>query len=80
MCSIEEFHRRVNAGEKLVILDDMVLDVSRFMEEHPGGKFSLEHNIGRDISKFFYGAYQLENKASGIMSFSLQHTHSNDAR
>jgi cytochrome b involved in lipid metabolism len=49
----------------------MVLDVSRFMEEHPGGKFSLEHNIGRDISKFFYGAYQLENLPTGCLKQSL---------
>ena len=45
----------------MVILDDFVLDVSKFMSEHPGGKFSISHNIGRDISKFFYGGYTLEN-------------------
>ena len=44
-----------------MILDDLVLDVSKFMGEHPGGLFSLEHNVGRDVSKFFYGGYSLEN-------------------
>ena len=58
----------------------MVLDVSRFMDEHPGGKFSLEHNIGRDISKFFYGAYQLENGPTKFGGYNLAYTHSNDAR
>ena len=28
---------------------------------HPGGKFTLSKNVGRDISKYFYGAYKLVN-------------------
>ena len=48
-------------GEKLVILDDMVLDMSSYAMNHPGGNFSIEHNIGRDVSKFFYGGNSLEN-------------------
>jgi len=58
--SSQEFQSRVKKGEKLVLLDDMVLDVTRFMFNHPGGKFVIEHNVGRDISKFFYGGYTLE--------------------
>ena len=41
MISREEFDERVSQEEHLVILDDMVLDVSRFMKEHPGGQFLL---------------------------------------
>ena len=44
-----------------MILDDLVLDVSKYYSEHPGGKFLIEANIGRDISKFFYGGYAMEN-------------------
>jgi hypothetical protein len=33
----------------------------------------IEHNIGRDISKFFYGSYMLETNVR-------QHLHSNIAR
>jgi cytochrome b involved in lipid metabolism len=51
----------VSKGEKLVILDDMVLDMSSYAINHPGGNFTIEHNIGRDVSKFFYGGYSLEN-------------------
>ena len=58
-----------------MVLDDFVLDVKRFMGEHPGGRFSLEHNIGRDVSKFFHGGYSLEN-----VDKVPEHTHSNDAR
>ena len=60
---------------QLVILDHYVLDIGKFLDEHPGGRFSLEHNIGRDVSKFFHGGYSLEN-----ISKVSNHTHSNDAR
>jgi cytochrome b involved in lipid metabolism len=71
----EEFAERVTDGEQLVILDDMVLDVSKFKPNHPGGKFVLEFNVGRDVSKFFYGGYTLENSLG-----MAPHTHSNIAR
>ena len=58
--SVMEFERRVEYGELLVILDELVLDVSKFVELHPGGQFVIKHNAGRDISKFFYGGYSLE--------------------
>jgi cytochrome b involved in lipid metabolism len=58
-----------------VILDEMVLDISKFKFEHPGGKFVLNFNSGRDISKFFYGGYVLENN-QGMKP----HTHTNVAR
>jgi len=58
---IADFDNLIQSGHKLVILDDLVLDVSQYMPEHPGGKFLIESNIGRDISKFFYGAYAMEN-------------------
>jgi len=70
-----EFDQRIASGEQLVILDDLVLDVSRFMSEHPGGTFLIKHNIGRDISKFYYGGYALENRAN-----QQPYTHSNLSR
>ena len=70
-----EFKARVQKGEKLVILDEYVLDISEFMYAHPGGAFSLSHNVGRDISKFFHGGYSLEQ----IYKVS-EHKHSNEAR
>lgn len=68
--NVEEFERRVARGEKLVVLDNLVLDVAAFLDNHPGGRFSLEQNIGRDVSKFFYGGYSLEQEVEA-------HTHSN---
>lgn len=45
----------------MVIIDNYVLDMGDYHEIHPGGKFVFEKNYGRDISKYFYGAYKLVN-------------------
>ena len=37
--TIDEFSSSVQKGMDFVILDDMVLDVSKFKNSHPGGKF-----------------------------------------
>jgi len=71
----QDFDIMVARGEKLVLLDDMVLDVAKFKSEHPGGQFLIDFHIGRDVSKFFYGGYVLENQ-SGMTPY----THSNVAR
>lgn len=55
-----------------------MLDVTDFMENHPGGKFLLEHNTGRDVSKFFYGGYALDGNL--IANGATPHVHSNIAR
>ena len=77
--TVKDFtHRVVLEGQKLVILDDLVLEVADYMDNHPGGRFLLEHNIGRDISKFFYGGYGLDGNI--LSSGALRNTHSNIAR
>ena len=38
---MDEFWKRIENGEKLVILDDMVLNVTDYMAGHPGGKFAM---------------------------------------
>ena len=57
----KEFDQALVNGRKLVILDDLVLDINKFIEQHPGGRFVLQHNVGRDVSKFFHGGYSLED-------------------
>ena len=56
----KEFEERIAGGEQLVLLDDLVLDISQYEINQPGGRFVIDHNIGRDISTFFYGGYDLE--------------------
>lgn len=53
-----------------------MLDVSKYRMNHPGGNYLIVENIGKDISKFFYGGYQFENQ-SGL---NLKNTHSNIAK
>jgi hypothetical protein len=77
--TLDEFESRIVDGEKLVILEDMILDISTFAYAHPGGAFLLEHNIGSDVTKFFYGAYALDQN-SNAMGDSNTHVHSNIAR
>jgi cytochrome b involved in lipid metabolism len=73
--SNEEFDKRVAQGEKLVILDALVIDVESFLNHHPGGRFLVDNNIGRDISKFFHGGYSMEN-VDRVHCYD----HTNDAR
>lgn len=73
--NVQEFSTRVKSGDKLVLLDDMVLDIGDYLDHHPGGRFAMEANIGRDVSKYFYGGYSLEN-----VNAVKPHTHSNAAR
>ena len=74
----DEFDQRIQRGSKLVIIDDLVVDVGEFMNDHPGGNYLLKHNIGKDVSKFFYGGYSLDGNVLGVNS--VGHFHSNFAR
>jgi hypothetical protein len=42
-----------------MIFDNLVIDMGHYDHAHPGGKFFLLKNIGRDISKFFFGGYSM---------------------
>jgi hypothetical protein len=75
-----EFEKKIKEGKKLHILDNMVLDLSEYMDQHPGGKFLLEHTIGSDISKFFYGGHGLDGNTSKPGEYHPVNTHSNLAR
>jgi cytochrome b involved in lipid metabolism len=57
----KDFFQQIKFGAQYVILDDLVIDVKDFQFQHPGGKFVIQQNIGRDISKFFYGGYSMED-------------------
>lgn len=56
----------------------MVLDLDGYFCFHPGGKFVLSHNVGRDISKFFYGGYNLDGNLT--QGDKPGYNHSNYAR
>ena len=61
--TVAQFDSEVKAGRNLVTIDNLVLDIGSFALVHPGGKFSLQQTIGRDISKYFYGGYSMLSDA-----------------
>lgn len=70
-----QFNQLISQGRQLVILDELIIDIKSYIANHPGGQKVLQGNIGRDISKFFYGGYQYEN----LKGQKDLHTHSKDA-
>ena len=61
-------------GDSLCICDNLVLRTNGYERIHPGGKFVIVKNYGRDIAKFYYGNYSLTNG-----KLSKTHTHSGAA-
>lgn len=59
--SSHEIDEGVEQGRKLLLFDNLILDLDGYERLHPGGKFVLNRNVGRDISKFFYGGYAMVN-------------------
>jgi hypothetical protein len=63
--SRQQFENMIKEGRKLVTLDDLILDVEQYAEYHPGGAFVINHNVGREVDKYFYGGYALEDGMLG---------------
>ena len=57
--TIEQIEKGVADGIPLLIFDNVVLNLNGYEKMHPGGKFVLKQNFGRDVSKFFNGGYSL---------------------
>jgi cytochrome b involved in lipid metabolism len=70
----DEFNQLVSSGRKLVVLDELVLDLGSFISRHPGGRFVLKQNIGRDVSKYFYGGYSLEGNLGAAPAQGYRHS------
>ena len=69
-----EIELAVKFGDSLVICDNLVLRTAGYEKIHPGGKFTITKNFGRDMAKFYYGNYSLTNG-----KLSKPHTHSGQA-
>jgi len=74
----EQFDIAIQNNIPLILLDNLVLNVGGFIDQHPGGRFVIQHNLGHDISKYFYGGYCLEDNTGPIPA--QGHSHSNIAR
>ena len=67
-----EIEEAVAEGDSLCICDNLVLRTDGYERIHPGGKFVITKNFGRDIAKFYYGNY-------GLTRLFTLHTHSGQA-
>ena len=58
---------RVEAGEKLCVMDGCVLDLGTFRSAHPGGERIINAHIGKDVSSLFRGeVYRHSNAAHNL--------------
>lgn len=69
-----EIEHAVEGGDSLVVCDNLVLRTDGYERIHPGGKFTIRKNFGRDIAKFYYGNYSLTNG-----KLTKPHTHTGQA-
>ncbi|KAJ3128316.1 hypothetical protein HK098_004725 [Nowakowskiella sp. JEL0407] len=70
LISWPEFTKKVkDEGEQWIVIDGIAHNVSKFMDDHPGGKGFLRAAIGRDVTKSFNGGiYFHSNAARNLMS------------
>jgi len=80
LMTVENFQLKIEKGIKLWILDELVLDLSEYSFKHPGGRFVIDRTVGRDISKFFYGAYALDHNSNDPKKKVPSYTHSEIAK
>lgn len=72
--SENDINAQIANGRKLMVLNQFVLDCTDYISYHPGGRFVIETNVGRDISKFFYGGYCLEGNGGSTPSTGYNHS------
>ncbi|KAI8833937.1 hypothetical protein BC829DRAFT_407534 [Chytridium lagenaria] len=68
--TFEDVTREIEQTRRpLIIIGDMVYDVTKFMNDHPGGSGFLKSGVGRDMTKAFNGGiYDHSNAARNLMS------------
>jgi len=67
----QELKQKVQQGLGLVIVENLVHDVTQFIKDHPGGEFLLKSAIGQDATARFNGTtgvYKHSNAARNLLS------------
>ncbi|XP_039756402.1 cytochrome b5-like [Pararge aegeria] len=49
----KELEQRNRADDAVIVIDNVVYDVTRFLDDHPGGAEILLDNAGKDASQCF---------------------------
>jgi len=68
--SMDSFMEATKLGTILCIVDGYVLDITSFVENHPGGQHLLRYAAGSDITEEFVGKRDVDG---------MRHTHSQSA-
>jgi stearoyl-CoA desaturase (delta-9 desaturase) len=55
-------------GKEWILVDEYVLDVSSFKDDHPGGAKVLKNFYGKDSTKAFYGSLNDHSKSAVAMT------------
>lgn len=69
-----EIKNKIQRGAQLVVIDNLVHDVSGFIASHPGGEVLLKSALGTDASPRFYGtsttkeSYKHHNAARHLLT------------
>uniref|UniRef100_A0A7S3KIP2 Cytochrome b5 heme-binding domain-containing protein n=1 Tax=Euplotes crassus TaxID=5936 RepID=A0A7S3KIP2_EUPCR len=58
--SYNEYRKMLSSGRKLALFNDYILDISSFINEHPGGAFVMRATVGSNMGKYFYGGSSME--------------------
>ncbi|ORY46932.1 hypothetical protein BCR33DRAFT_113212 [Rhizoclosmatium globosum] len=53
----EDVNHRVSLGAKWIVIDDIIYDIQKYMDFHPGGPYALNQMIGIDAAFAFNGRY-----------------------
>jgi hypothetical protein len=62
--TLDEFNQRVIRGMKLVIVGNMIFDISKWIKYHPGGAKILQRVIGTNITRDFFGNNRISSDQS----------------
>lgn len=66
--SWSEFGSKCKAGAKLIVIEGWILDISSYLDEHPGGAHILETFVGQDASNAFNGELNIHSHAARILA------------
>jgi len=64
LMTIQQFESRVAEGACLILLEEYILDVTKFKNEHPGGKSFINSYLGKDASNAYNGSIYNHSNAA----------------
>ncbi|TPX47333.1 hypothetical protein SeMB42_g03367 [Synchytrium endobioticum] len=53
--SLDQVKKECSEGRQLLVIDNLVVDVAGWKDQHPGGSKHITNNIGRNATSSFYG-------------------------